>query len=90
MLNNPNYKGIMINKIGKCLSDIQVAEFVDGCLSDNSSIIKHLNTCADCFEQVTDVMNFIEEYADECTELNDSYNNMITEDSDRPQMKGIN
>ena len=69
----------MIIKKEKCLNDNQVAQFVDGCLADNESVISHINKCADCFEQVTFVMNFISENSELCEEINRSYNKMVSE-----------
>ena len=69
----------MIIKKGKCLDDNQITQFVDGCLSDDGSVIAHINICTDCFEQVAFVMNFISEYSELCEEINMSYNKMVTE-----------
>ena len=61
------------------LTSMEVASFVDGFSSDRKKVIKHLNKCANCFEQVAFVMNFISDNPELCEEINKSYNKMVSE-----------
>jgi|TARA_R110002110_G_scaffold125339_1_gene303246 hypothetical protein len=63
----------MIIKKGKCLNDNQVAQFVDGCLKDDGSVIAHLNSCIQCFDLTTAVMNFVSENPELCQELDNAW-----------------
>jgi len=60
-----------------CLNDKEVSSFVDGNLENKDEVIHHLNTCADCFEQVTTVMNLIDENQKSYEQLNSAYENMV-------------
>ena len=60
-----------------CLNDKEVSAFVDGNLENKDEAIHHLNTCADCFEQVTTVMNLINENQKSYEQLNSAYENMV-------------
>ena len=65
--------------MSKCLTDNQVSAFLDGDSKDRAETISHLNSCANCFEQVTTVRNFIEENSELCNQIDRSYENMISE-----------
>ena len=65
--------------MSKCLTDNQVSAFLDGDSKDRAETISHLNSCANCFEQVTTVRNFIEENSELSDQIDQSYENMISE-----------
>ena len=58
--------------MSKCLTDNQVSAFLDGDSKDRAETISHLNSCANCFEQVTTVRNFIEENRELSDQINQS------------------
>ena len=60
-----------------CLSDNEISSFVGGDLKNDTEIINHLNSCPNCFEQVTTVMSLIDENKDIYDRLNRSYEKMI-------------
>ena len=60
-----------------CLSDNEISSFVGGNLKNDTEIINHLNSCPNCFEQVTTVMSLIDENKDIYDQLNRSYEKMI-------------
>ena len=62
-----------------CLSDNEISSFVGGDLKNDTEIINHLNSCPNCFEQVTTVMSLIDENKDIYDRLNRSYEKMIYE-----------
>ena len=59
-----------------CLNDKEISAFVDGNIENKEEAIHHLNSCADCFEQVTTVMNLIDENQKSYEQLNSAYENM--------------
>ena len=59
-----------------CLNDKEICAFVDGNLENKEEAIHHLNSCADCFEQVTTLMNLIDENQKSYEQLNSAYENM--------------
>ena len=59
-----------------CLYDKEISAFVDGNIENKEEAIHHLNSCADCFEQVTTVMNLIDENQKSYEQLNSAYENM--------------
>ena len=65
--------------MSECLTDNQVAAFVDGELANDTETFSHLNSCVKCFEQVTTVMNFVAENSELCEEINHSYDKMVSE-----------
>ena len=65
--------------MSKCLTDNQVSAFLDGDSKDRAETISHLNSCANCFEQVTTVRNFIEENRELSDQINQSYDKMVSE-----------
>ena len=60
-----------------CLSDNEISAYVGGDLKNDTEIINHLNSCADCFDQVTTVMSLIDENKDVYEQLNQSYEEMV-------------
>ena len=60
-----------------CLSDNEISAYVGGDLKNDTEIINHLNSCADCFDQVTTVMSLIDENKDVYDQLNQSYEEMV-------------
>ena len=60
-----------------CLNDIEISAFVDGNIENKEEAIHHLNSCADCFDQVTTVMNLIDENQKSYEQLNSAYENMV-------------
>ena len=60
-----------------CLSDNEISSFVGGDLKNDTEIINHLNSCANCFDQVTTVMSLIDENKDIYDQLNRSYEEMV-------------
>ena len=60
-----------------CLSDNEISAYVGGNLKNDTEIINHLNSCADCFDQVTTVMSLIDENKDVYDQLNQSYEEMV-------------
>ena len=60
-----------------CLNDIEISAFVDGNIENKEEAIHHLNSCADCFEQVATVMNLIDENQKSYEQLNSAYENMV-------------
>jgi len=65
--------------MSKCLTDNQVSAFLDGDSKDRAETISHLNSCANCFEQVTIVRNFIEENRELSDQINQSYDKMVSD-----------
>jgi hypothetical protein len=65
--------------MSKCLTDNQVSAFLDGDSKERSETISHLNSCANCFEQVTTVRNYIRENSELCDQIDHSYENMISD-----------
>jgi len=59
-----------------CLNDKEISAFVDGNIENKEEAIHHLNSCADCFEQVTTVMNLIDENQKSYEQLNSVYENI--------------
>ncbi len=59
-----------------CLNDKEICAFVDGNLENKEEAIHHLNSCEDCFEQVTTLMNLIDENQKSYEQLNSAYENM--------------
>ena len=60
-----------------CLSDNEISAYVGGNLKNDTEIINHLNSCVDCFDQVTTVMSLIDENKDVYEQLNQSYEEMV-------------
>ena len=65
--------------MSKCLTDNQISAFVDGELANDAETFSHLNSCANCFEQVTTVRNFIEENRELSDQINQSYDKMVSD-----------
>lgn len=55
------------------LTSMEVASFVDGFSSDRKKVIKHLNKCANCFEETCLLMQLVAENKNLCDELNASF-----------------
>ena len=53
-----------------CLTDNEISAFIDGDLKNRDEAVNHLNSCANCFEQVTTVMSLIDENKDIYDQLN--------------------
>ena len=62
-----------------CLTDNEISAFIDGDLKNRDEAVNHLNSCVLCFEHVTDVMNFIDENRELSDQIDQSYENMISE-----------
>ena len=60
-----------------CLNDKEISAFVDGNIENKEEAIHHLNSCTDCFEQVTTVMNLIDENQKSYEQLNSAYEKMV-------------
>lgn len=74
----------------RCLTDNEVACFIDHGKRERGTwksifnrvlLIEHLNSCVDCFEHITSVMNLIEENKELCNSIDQSYKKMISDNS---------
>tara|TARA_R100000656_G_C3934989_1_gene125641 strand:+ start:718 stop:1011 length:294 start_codon:yes stop_codon:yes gene_type:complete len=74
----------------RCLTDNEVACFIDHGKRERGTwksifnrvlLIEHLNSCVDCFEHITSVMNLIEENKELCNSIDQSYKKMISNNS---------
>ena len=64
--------------MSKCLTDSEVNAFVDGVSENTVEIVKHLNNCSACYQDVSELMNLIEENKDAYDQLNTSYSKMVS------------
>ena len=64
--------------MSKCLTDSEVNAFVDGVSENTVEIVKHLNNCSACYQDVSELMNLIEENKDAYDQLNTSYEKMVS------------
>ena len=65
--------------MSRCLTDNEIAAFIDGELKDRNEAVSHLNSCVNCFEQVATVRNFIEENSELSEQIDRSYEGMISD-----------
>ena len=65
--------------MSKCLTDNEISAFIDGELKNDAEAVSHLNNCVKCFEQVTFVMEFIEENSEVCDQIDRSYDKMVSD-----------
>ena len=61
-----------------CLTDSEVNTFVDGVAENTVEIVEHLNNCSACYQDVSELMNLIEENKDAYDQLNTSYEKMVS------------
>ena len=64
--------------MSKCLTDSEVNAFVDGVSENTVEIVEHLNNCSTCYQNVSELMNLIEENKDAYDQLNTSYDKMVS------------
>ena len=64
--------------MSKCLTDSEVNAFVDGVSENTVEIVEHLNNCSACYQDVSELMNLIEENKDAYDQLNTSYDKMVS------------
>ena len=64
--------------MSKCLTDSEVNAFVDGVSENTVEIVEHLNNCSACYQDVSELMNLIEENKDAYDQLNTSYEKMVS------------
>ena len=65
--------------MSRCLTDNEIAAFIDGELKDRNEAVSHLNSCVNCFEQVATVRSFIEENSELSDQIDRSYEGMISD-----------